>query len=192
MTLSDITLLVAIYALLFVSYLSIRASAEKKCLLDSNRYKLFKIRDKLIYLVATEKLKEEEFLFKYFYDTTNYLVNQTEKFTLKTLVKAIREYDKEHALLAEKTLIRIKEELLRKNKEVDEAVDCFFSTLLEIFIENSILLRFITKNNVFKQVGRFLYRLYRIVSNTKTVIFEKQAWDEYKNLQDARTMLAAS
>src|SRR5437899_2928336 len=87
---ADLVLL-AVVALVLVAGLIATHTTLRKDAARVQKYRLFKVRDALIYLVASGKLKEEDFIFEEFYRASNYFVRATDVINLKTLVGALLE-----------------------------------------------------------------------------------------------------
>jgi len=87
------------------------------------KYKLFKIRDNLIHLVAENKLREDSFVFEYFYRAIDFFIKHTDQLTLKSVVEALRQAQNsglDPSAAAE--LKRVENELLQESAEVRSVV----------------------------------------------------------------------
>jgi len=111
------------------------------------KYKLFKIRDSLIHLVAEEKLREEDFVFEYFYRAIDFVIRHTDQLTLKSVVGALRQaQDRGLDPAAAQELERVQRELKQESAEVRAVVSDFYATMVQILMENSSVIRFIANH----------------------------------------------
>ena len=141
----------------------------KKGMQADNRYRLYKIRDDLIFLVAKGAIDEQDFIYKTFYEWTNTYIEDIHRFTLKEINKAMQEarekgYLKEIHGFAEK----VQRELAGKDKEVKDVTQEFFETMRYILIRNSITIRLLVRYRFtkfvqsFKRRGRLLQHLLQV------------------------------
>lgn len=150
---------------------------------SAQKYRLYKVRDDLVYLVAIEKLSEDEELFELFYGFTNHLIKTTKQtLSLKTFMEALTTAEEDPA--EEEQLQRVISELKRKDAEVVQTIDSLFSAVTEILLENSYTLRLAYGLNSFWSsttellrpwVDRLLpepdaYRIYRQYSRASQLI----------------------
>lgn len=106
----------------------------------------FKVRDDLIMLVAQGHLREDEFLFREFYGAVNRIVNSTEQFTLKSLIKGLSRLDEEKKLGSEDSFAKkVEKELKGKDPCVKQVVSEFYNTIFKVLYRNSLVLRFVVK-----------------------------------------------
>jgi cbb3-type cytochrome oxidase subunit 3 len=119
---------------------------RKRVRRDGSRYMFFKVRDDLIMLVAQGHLREDEFLFKEFYNAVNRFVNSTEHFTLKNIIRGLSRLDEEKKLGSEGSFAkRVEEELKGKHPCVKHVVSEFYDTIFKVLYRNSLVLRFVLK-----------------------------------------------
>ncbi len=136
---ADVSLLVSFGLVLFgfgsYNYRLIKNEAAK-----IQKYRLYKVRDDLVYLVALDKLKETDHLFVLFYGLCNHLIKTTkENLSLKGFVQAVSSADNNPA--EEKQLRKIVEELRKRDPEVSDVVSEFYGAVVDILLENSLALR---------------------------------------------------
>lgn len=140
--LADIALLLAVLVVLTVS----RVITDRRLRRDwakVQKYKLYKVRDDLIMLVAKGKLSEDDFIFKKFYPTISFFIRKTHKITLANFVTVVGDMEhKGQDLAAKEMVVRIHKELESKDDEVSAAVFQFYHAVSEILVENSRSLRF--------------------------------------------------
>ena len=150
---ADVTLLGVLCLILFVSEIRARAVLRR----DASRvqkYKLYKVRDDLIYLVATGKLQESDFVFESFYRAVNHFIKAAKDINLAVFVAAVQEARQKGLDPAEENKWKeIRKALESKDAEVRSAVIAFYHAVLEILVENSFLLRIMVR---FKPVGEQL------------------------------------
>lgn len=174
---ADITLLTIVLLILVLSRLCARVILKQ----DANnlqKYKLYKVRDDLIYLLAAGKLSKDDFVFESFYNASNHLIGVVEHINLGSIVSAIKEARKKGLdPAADSKLRKIHNALQTKDQEVINAVNGFYRAVTEILIENSLLLQAIvkckpiakivngllgwTKSVKYRPIQRDAYRFYR-------------------------------
>ena len=106
-------------------------------------YPLYEVRDKLINLVASGKLKEDDPIFKEFYKSINIIIGNSKKFTLYRLVLAL-EYAREKGLdpAEEEKLEQITELILKTDdEEIRDAFLSFYESVFNLILKNSPVLR---------------------------------------------------
>jgi dsDNA-specific endonuclease/ATPase MutS2 len=146
------------------------------------KYKLFQIRDRLIRLVAEEKLSEDDFVFFFFYRAIDFLIRHTDLVNLKSLVDALRDAQ-ERGLdpAAAQEVERINKQLKDEDPEVREVVSEFYATVMQILIENSFTIRLIANySEVWNHAVNEFRRLIGRVFST-----ERQAYGFYKAYKNA-------
>ena len=104
-----------------------------------NRYKFFAIRDELIRLVATGKLKEDEFLFAFFYQTINGIITHTHLVNLTTLVRS--QLELAESPVRKQLVERMISEIEKKDAEIKKVVDNFYYAMAITLHKNSLLLQ---------------------------------------------------
>ena len=175
---ADVTLLTIILLVFvassFYTYIVLKRDATRL-----QKYKLYKVRDDLIYLVAVGKLNKDDFVFESFYNASNHLVKAVEHINLASLVRAIKEA-RQRGLdpAAENKLQQIHRALQTKDREVINAVNGFYRAVTEILIENSLLLQVIVKCH---PVARIVNEL---AGWTKSIKFRPIQRDAYRFYQD--------
>jgi hypothetical protein len=180
-----------IYALMLgivgVAVLNVRARALfSRADAQIQKYKLFRIRDKLIHLVAEETLREEDFVFEFFYRAIDFFIRHTDQVNLKSVVQALRQAQ-ERGLdpTAAQELERVQRELSRATPEAREVVWDFYATIMQILVENSIVIRLIAKHpNTWRAVNEFRRLIGRVFST------EQQAYGFYKAYKNAVNITA--
>lgn len=150
------------------------------------KYKLFEIRDRLIRLVAEDKLREDSVVFEYFYRTIDFFIRHTDQLTLESLVGALHQAQ-ERGLdpAAEQELGRMQRALDQECPEVREVVSDFYATMMQILMENSLVIRFIVSHS----------NVWRAVNDLRNFIGEmfltqRQAYVFYKAYKHAARITA--
>jgi hypothetical protein len=105
---------------------------------EHHRFRLYAVRDRLIWLVATGKLTESSQVFRAFYSGVNASISATDRLTIASLIQASQ--------AARSALQREKQDRLlnaidRSDPEVRRAIDEFARVMMEIIWANSLLLR---------------------------------------------------
>ena len=104
---------------------------------SKQKYRLFAVRDKLLYLVANGSLPETSMVFKVFYRAMNVYIAELESVTLVSFIRAS---------LAAKTEIekqnreRLRDALMRLSPEVHGVIDEFFHAVMDALRYNSPML----------------------------------------------------
>jgi hypothetical protein len=157
----------------------------KKGMQADNRYKLYKVRDDLIFLVAKGTISEEDFIFKTFYEWTNSYIQHINRFTLKEINKAMQEArDKGYLKEMHEFVERIQRELTNKDKEVKEVTQEFFDTMREILIRNSLTIKLLVRFRFVRIVEELIKRgklLQRLLQVQERGYRNYQAHDEIYN-----------
>lgn len=122
---------VSVTVLLFLAALLWRSYEEKR------KYKLFAVRDNLIYLAASGKLPETSMVFKVFYRAMNTYINELEGLTLVSFLRASIAVRTE---LEKEDHQRLVDSLRRTDVEVQAVIDEFFHVLMETLRYNSPML----------------------------------------------------
>ena len=158
--------------------IAVYRNVYKKEMQADNRYKLYKIRDDLIFLVAKGAIEEDDFIFKTFYEWTNTYIQKIHKFTLKEINKAMQEAKQKGYLKEiEEFTAKMEQELAHKDKEVKKVTQEFFQTMGEILIRNSLTVKLIVRYGV-PIIARAILRMGR----TLPWLFETQE-NGYRNYQ---------
>lgn len=158
----------------------------KKSKLKKNQYKLYKIRDNLISLVASADLEERNVIFQEFYSFVNAWIHSVQELDLVLLFRAFRKVRQD---IESKNEIEILQKALAEsNNRVKTTIQELFTTVLEIMIENSFTLRFVVKHVLTR---RFLKRLARAFYQS-TVIPKpkKEIYEDYMGYKNIRTRIA--
>lgn len=153
---ADIAML-GIVAIILLASILVTKIAIRRDGWKLQKYKLYAVRDNLIYLVATNKLKEDDFVFQRFYKAVNYFIDANDKINLHHFVSAAEKARRKGIDPAEEKNFReIHSALKTMGPEVNEVANQFYSAMLEILIENSFLLRVVMKCSSLSAVVKIL------------------------------------
>jgi len=108
----------------------------------AQKYKLFAVRDNLIFLVAAKKIEPEDWLFSIVYSSVTRLLHDIKLINLRDFVSTIARARSEGQDPAEHELAeRIGREVHNRPPEVQEVVVEFYQAVIAILLANSLLLR---------------------------------------------------
>lgn len=105
-------------------------------------YSLYAVRDKLIYLVAAGRLKEDDTLFKVFYEAVNIIISNSEYITLKNFIRAMADAEKKgvdpaSAEIRKKIIAQLK---ATNDDEIKTTINLYYCSIFQLLKENSIVL----------------------------------------------------
>jgi len=104
------------------------------------KYPLFKVRDDLVYLVATDKLRESDFIFRSFDKAVTYWIQDAEDIHLRSLLEArLKGLDPAEQARFEKII----KALETRDPEVRMVVHEFYTSMLRILRQNSRVTLFV-------------------------------------------------
>lgn len=153
---ADIAILGAMAIIFIASILASRITLHR----DSwtvQKYKLYRVRDNLIYLVATNKIQESDLVFQQFYKAVNCFIDANDRINHGSFIAAAEKARSKGLDPAEERNFReIRTALRKMGPEVNEAANAFYVTILGILIENSLLLRLIVKLGSMSAALKFL------------------------------------
>lgn len=139
--LMSVMLLHIVLALNVVLLIAFYFSVYRKHKRMTYAYPLYAVRDKLVWLVASGKLQESDFLFQFFYKSVNIFIQNKDFFTLQRLINVIEDVrSKGYDPSQEQDLKKIQRELATADQEVKDAVNSFYKAVLYLFVLNSPLL----------------------------------------------------
>lgn len=106
------------------------------------KFALYKVRDELIYHVATGKIKEDEKFFQFFYTAVNTLLCEAPNVGIDDIIEIIPQ-ESDHIKKARKDSIRsILSDPAMKDNEIKNTVSCFFNALMLMILSHSSVTRF--------------------------------------------------
>lgn len=118
--------------LFFLAILVIRSREER------NKFKLFALRDRLVYLVAAGALSDRSLVFRVFYNALNASIAEVRELTLFSVMSASK---KVRSAIERERRERFREDIARSTPEVQEFASAFFSTMMGIILSSSLCLR---------------------------------------------------
>lgn len=125
-------------ALITVSCILLAIIIPMRYLLNSEiercRYGLYKVRDDLIYYVATGKLNEESPIFNYYYNFINEVINNRYNLKVENFIKILLSGQDSHQ--SEELLKEIKQELSKQNNDVHDTIIEFYFVMTRIIYTN--------------------------------------------------------
>lgn len=148
-----------IFIFVFVKALKIRREKQK--------FKLFAVRDKLLFLVATGKLSQDDRIFKVFYKAINSSINEIKGINPFSFIRASLTAKSAVELEANKKLLQ---EINEREREVKEVIGEFFHTYMEIMVSNSIVLAVIL----------WLIKNGLLITNSLIKLMPKREKDRYE------------
>ena len=146
-----------------------------------HKYRLYELRDELLYLVASHQLSESSLVFKVFYGAINKSISVVKKLTLYSLI---------HASISAKTdLQKERQEKLQgaiesSNPEVRAFIDRVAKVYMEIIISNSPLLRFTLF--VIRRCGQMISRIRSLVTVPKSEAYQAYRYFEHMHVVISR------
>lgn len=175
------TVFVMLIVMQLGAYLLFRYTFHRRWHNDSNCYKLFKIRDELIELVAMGKLSEDEFLFKYFYTANNLLIQHCREIDFNLFVSSLRD----EINVADLNFVNeIERHLERKNDlEVGQMIENFYDTVANIAISNSFLLRLLGRFESLRQLAKYFLQFGKYYGRYD------EKWRTYTSYVNAKNMI---
>jgi hypothetical protein len=179
---ADIALLLIVGLVLFVSRL-VTTCKLRRDWAKVQKYRLYKVRDELIMLVAKGLVREDEFIFENFYRATSFYIKKTNTITLSTFIAAVMDAEKTGLDLATRERVkRVHEALKSKDPRVGRAISEFYQTILEILLENSPTLRF------YLFIGPVLAPLQKcrkLLDDAKSIVPQRAVLDIYRRYAEA-------
>jgi hypothetical protein len=133
------------------------------------KYKLFAVRDKLVYLAASGRLSETSMVFKVFYRAMNTYVSELDRLTIVSFVRASivvkTELEKENGE-------RLIDSLRRSDPEVQGVIDEFFHVVMHALRYNSPLL------NIVLLTATYCHRFFSFIRRRRP--FGAPVYDTYR------------
>jgi len=150
------------------------------------KYRLFKVRDDLIHLLATQQVSADDPVFQTLYEMVNFLARRIDVLNLRNLLGAMREAEEKGVSPNDQ---KLGEALARKNLEVRAVASEFFSVMQEILVENSATLRLMTKYPRAFKIVKASTDLVGKLPNTAVQTDPWKAYHFYQQYQHAQRHL---
>lgn len=135
MTIADYLVLSLFFGFWAVSTYRFRRVVWRHHIQEANKYPLYAARDQFIYLVASGKVKEDDFIFREFYQVCCDMIRRGHKYDVRHVIRwMLRNPDKDpsHNEFLEKIERHVKE----SSPEMQGAVYKFYSSMLVMFYYN--------------------------------------------------------
>lgn len=179
MTQATYGLALALFLIVASFVLSVRLGSYRREKRKHRRFKLFKVRDDWVYLVATGKLQRDDPLFLWFYEVINFFIRHTDPASLMNVVSALYEAQRQQLDPAEQhRLAQIKEQLRQQPPEVAHVIQDFYQTIFDILLQSSFLLRLTVAMRDTK-----LMRLLDSLTLATRQVFSPRQWSAYRYAQ---------
>lgn len=150
------------------------------------KYKLYKVRDDLIHLVAARGIAEEDPMFTYFYQSIMFVIKRTDILTLRSLLDALRDAKANGLDPAENEFVnQLNLDLSNKAPEVRRVVTEFYQAVLETLLENSWLLRVMVRKTRIRKIILVMKRMLTAVASLFQPLPPFAAYVLYKQYKDA-------
>ena len=112
---------------------------------EALKYRLYKVRDDMIYLRLSGQLEENDIVYRFFYSAADSALNMIDHIHLKNFVMALESIRRDGIDPAEaRNVEAIEASLQSKDPEVREAVDGFYRAIIEILWAKSLQLQILT------------------------------------------------
>jgi hypothetical protein len=163
--------------LAYISWQLVKARQE------AHKYKLYALRDRLLYLLATGELQEDSLVFKVFYASITRGICEIKDVRLWSIAKASMAAK---SVLQESREQRLWTEINKSSPEVKKVLYDFFGTMMEIAIANSPLLV------LFIRMGgdQMVSGVVRYISRLRIFIKGQQRYDVYRYFDRRHDRLA--
>jgi hypothetical protein len=156
--------LVASCAVMAVIALSLLQAREER-----HKYRLYAVRDKLLYLVASGHLSETSTVFKVFYRAMNTYAAEIDSLTIVSFFRASLAVKTE---LEKENQQRLSEAMRSASPEVQSVVDEFIRVVMDALRYNSPML------NLFLSTARHCGRFFKFLRSIKR--FPVPVYDTYR------------
>jgi len=123
-----IEVIIALVVMLVLTHWLLNTRQEKY------KFKLYEVRDQLIYLVATNELSEDSFLFRLLYTTINRMIAEVHDVDRWSFIRAATTA---RTALQEAHVSRFIQEVLAASPQARQVTGVFIDTLLDIVKANS-------------------------------------------------------
>jgi len=131
----SLLLIQATMSLVVLGYLLVLLLKRRE---ERDKFRLYAIRDKIIYLAATGELPQDGMVFKVFYNAVNASISEASALTVASLVQASM---KAKTAVQQAKRERLMEAIQGSSPGTREAVEEFVTTMMDIVYSNSLALR---------------------------------------------------
>ena len=176
-------LLAIIVCIFSVSYLRVRFGRYVKAERDRYRYRVFKVRDALVYFVGCGKLEQSSFLFQFFYPFVNLFLREADRLDILDLLKAAREHELNPT--DAQVLDRVGIEMAQADKDVTRSIEELYEAVVDTLFWNCSLLKV-------AQYAAAHEPLRTVLRGLILTGYVRAAWQFYKEWQSATILEAHS
>ncbi|MEX2302973.1 MAG: hypothetical protein WD733_18655 [Bryobacterales bacterium] len=158
-----------------IGFMLIKSSEEQE------RFKLYKIRDQLVYLAATGELPQASLVFRVFYRAVNASISEAQNLTFASLVRASM---MAKTVLEQEKRERLVESVHRTSPEAQRVIAEFLGTMMTIAYENSLGLRiFVACKGMVKSTLSVFLKAAKAVNPPKPYAYETyEYWREMQRI----------
>lgn len=158
-----------VFVLSFIGILMFRSRE------DRHRYKLYALRDRLLYLAASGKLSQDSLVFRAFYAAVTASISEVRSLTLYSFIRA--SVTAKSAIQKERSDL-LKAEIDHSTSEIKAFVDNFAEAMMEITIANSPILRVLLFS--FARCGRLIRQVRQWIAFPQTY----EAYQTYRYFEE--------
>jgi hypothetical protein len=160
------------------------------------KYKFYKVRDELVCLVASDQIEENDFVFQFFYDATNFVIKHTQILNLSSLMTALEQARAEGIdPSAEDVVRRILTEVPNKGAEARRVINDFYKAVLETLVQNSLAIRLSIKHpwlrTVVSRGRRWLSAIVNLTPATPAFVLYRGYKDVIRRISDSGSFATA-
>ena len=142
------------------------------------KYRFYKVRDELICLVGSDQIEENDFVFQFFYEATNFVIKHTQILNLDSLMRTLEEARAAGIdPPAENVVKKVLTEVASKGTETRCVVNNFYEAVLQTIVQNSLTIRLAIKH---PQLLRVAARTRKFFSATISVTPAYALYRRYK------------
>jgi hypothetical protein len=157
----------------FLAYQLFKARREK------HKYRLYSVRDRLLYLLATHEIKEESVLFQVLYGIINYSIMEVKQLTIWSFAKASV---KAKLKLESQANDEFWTEVEKASPKVHEVVNEFFRSMMYIAMANSFF--FVLLIRLMNHSQRLMSGISSFLRVTRLFSDKRQRYDAYRYFEN--------
>jgi len=145
---------------------------------SKQKYRLFAVRDRLLFLAATDAISEKDMVFKVFYRAMNTYIKELDSVTIVSYMRASTAVKTE---LEKENLKRLSESLQRADPAVQAVVNDFFHVVMDALRYNSPML------SVLLVLARHCTRLWAVMRKLPRV--QLPIYETYRYYESTRVSM---
>jgi hypothetical protein len=157
---------------------------------ENASFELYKVRDELVYLVASDKMKETDAVFSYYYKRVNAILSMTPKVGIDDVLTALYNNPKsfEKALKqSKKETEKILKTNLAQDNEVKKVIEAYYVGIKHLVLSHSSILKVIFI--VTRQFNPIKRLFEKVVSNDSVI---REAYDVAEFAEQEASVLHGS